>query len=178
VSLLAATKARYTQAAVDARRQAVLNLQNVLPVPSFGLGEWSNRVAEAYADQWPPEERHPDFSWNWPEIQREGRTDPTKFDVVLWGQGTRLCCLATASLSTTAVCINFLEGDPRRDCPFRGRRTLIVLEAIQCYGLATGRREMRIEPVNDALVTLYRDNYGFSLATPEGGSAYYRREFG
>jgi len=175
VSLLAASKARYTTFGADARLQAVRNLQGVIGVP-FNLAEWSNRTAEAYEKQWLPADRHAVCAWDWPAIHRAGKTDPTKFDVVVWGPNDRLSCLATASLSSAAVNFRFLEGDPRPDCPFRGVRTLIVLEAIQCYGQASGRREIHVRPVNNALETLYREIYGFELATPRGSSAFYRRE--
>ena len=92
MSLLTASRARYTQCAVDARRQAVHNLRNAIEVP-FGLAEWSNRAAEAYAKQWPSADRHPKFAWDWLEIHRAGKTDPTKFDVVVWGPNDRLSCL-------------------------------------------------------------------------------------
>ena len=175
MSLLTAAKARYAAWATSARRQARINLQAHLR-GDFQLAEWSNRTAEAYATQWSLADRRPNGGWDWPEIQRKYKTDPSKFDIVVWAPENRLCCLALATTTAAAVILNFLEGDPRKDCPFRGVRTLIVLEAIQCYGQATGRREIRVEPVNDALETVYREIYGFALVTPKGGSAYYRRE--
>ena len=174
MSLLSAAKARYSHAATRARLQAALNLQAVLKLP-FSITEWSNRSSDALTEQWPLSGRRPDSSWNWPQIQRDFKTDPTKFELAVWGDN-RLSCLAIANLSNSAVVLRFLEGDPRADCPFRGVRTLIVLEAIQCCGLTTGRNEIQVEPVNDALATLYRNNYGFALATRKGGNAYYRRE--
>jgi hypothetical protein len=175
VSLLTAARARYIAWADGARRQARLNLQGTVH-GDFRLGEWSNRTAEAYAVQWSGFDRRPNGGWDWVEIHRKSRTDPSAFELVIWAPDNRLCCLAYASTTPSAVVLNYLEGDPRPDCPFRGVRTLIVMEAIQCYGQAAGRREIRIQPVNEALETLYREIYGFELATPKGGSAYYRRE--
>jgi hypothetical protein len=74
------------------------------------------------------------------------------------------------------VTIKFVEGDPRPDCPLAGRRVLIVLETVQAYAQGIGRRELRLEPVNEALATLYSEIYGFTLATPRGARAYYAKE--
>jgi hypothetical protein len=49
-------------------------------------------------------------------------TDPSKFDVAVWGPENRLSCLAVATLTPQAVILNFLEGDPRSDCPLRRKR--------------------------------------------------------
>jgi hypothetical protein len=175
VSLLAAAKARYTQAARDARQQATVNLRDVTTVP-FELSEWSARSEVAFREQWPQDARNPDLAWNWSAIHQNLRSDPSKFDITIWTPENRLSGLAAATLKNTCVALDFLEGDPRQDCPLKGLRALIVLEAVQCYGLATGRTEIRIEPANEALAILYQEIYGFALATPRGDGAYYKRE--
>jgi hypothetical protein len=89
--------------------------------------------------------------------------------------GDRLAALALGLTTGEAVVVRFLEGDPRPDCPLKGRRILIVLECMANYAQGRGKAELRIEPANEALETLYRETYGFSLETPRGRSAYYKR---
>ena len=172
-SKLAAAKARFAAAGDKARRQAALNL-----APNIGGGfyitPWSHKAAEAYRDQWLTADPPSESGWDWEEIFRRYRGEPDRLEMVIWA-GARLCGLGLATTSNQAVTVRFMEGDPRPDCPFKGKRALICLEAATCYAQERGRTELRLEPLNPRLAELYKDVYGFVLETPYKGSAYYKK---
>jgi hypothetical protein len=169
---LARAKERYASAALTAYREAALNLQPVFGVPIL-LSGWSRRVEEAYNNQW-PEMRHPDAGWDWHEIFRRHK-DPDRFPIVMWGPNDRLCGLSLVLTTGRAVEVRFLEGDPRSDCPLKGRRIPIALEAAACYGQGLGKTEIRVHPVNDALEDIYIRCYGFIKESPRGEKPFFRR---
>jgi hypothetical protein len=72
--------------------------------------------------------------------------------------------------------MRFIEGDPRPDCPLKGWRALIVLEAAAFYAQARGKTELRLKEVNSSLESLYRDTYGFRLETPRKQEPYWTKE--
>jgi hypothetical protein len=167
MSLLAEAKARYAEAKDGARRQAALNLEPILG-RKFHLSAWSGKSREALADQWPAPN-----PWDWNEIFRR-HNDPDRLDAVIWA-GERLAGLALMLTTSQYVEIRFLQGDPRVDCPLKGRRSLIIVECAACYAQARGRPELRVQPVSDRLKTLYIEKYLFELATPRRGGAYYHK---
>jgi hypothetical protein len=169
MSTLARAKARFENDRHGARGQAVRNLQPHLP--DFNLSGWGQRTREAYRDQWLGD---PKCAWDWEEIFRR-HGDPDRLDIAIWGQNERLCCLALGTTTSEAVEIRFLEGDPRPDCPLKGRRILIVLESAACYAQARGRAELRVRPKNERLEDLYRQTYDFVLETTRSGDRYYRK---
>lgn len=160
----------------NARRQAAVNLQGRIVVP-FYLSPWSNRGAEAYAEQWAPvtEWPYPEGRWDWPEWFRRYQNDPSAMSIVVWGPDDRLSAIALLTTTGEAVCVRVIEGDPRPDCPLAGKRVLIVLEAAACYVQALGRREIRLEPMNQRLTDLYTNVYRFTLEKPKRGAPYYRK---
>jgi hypothetical protein len=169
MSTLARAKARFESDRHGARGQAVQNLQPHLP--EFNLSGWGERARLAYRDQWLGD---PKCAWDWEEIFRR-HGDPDRLDVAIWGPNERLCCLALGTTSGEAVEILFVEGDPRPDCPLKGRRILIVLESAACYAQARGRAELRIRPKNERLEDLYRQTCGFVLETNQSGGRYLRK---
>lgn len=167
---LALAKRRYEQLALNAHRQAGLNLSGVLGV-EFHISTWTRKGMEAFGQQW-----EADAEFQWREIFRRHLNEPDRLEIVVWGPEGRLCALALATTGGSFIKLGFLEGDPRPDCPLKGRRALIALEATQCYGQGRGKSELRIQPANDDLATMYVENYGFSLETRKGVDAYYKRE--
>jgi hypothetical protein len=165
MSALAKAKARYAEAKDGARRQAALNLEAVIGC-KFYLSAWSRGARDALADQWPTP-----HLWDWNEIFRR-HNDPDRLDAVIWA-GERLAGLALVLTTSQYVEIRFSQGDPRADCPLKGRRSLIIVECAACYAQARGRPELRVQPVSDRLKTLYVEKYLFELATPRRGDAYY-----
>jgi hypothetical protein len=167
MSNFARAKAKFEADKMAAYRTAAENLTPVLPV-NFHITGWSNKAREAVIDQW---NRKPD-DWDWSEIFRR-HNDPDRLDMAIWSPDDRLSALSLCLTNSNYVEIRFLEGDPRDDCPLRGRRALIVVECAACYAQARGRPELRLEPNNERLATLYRQIYGFELATPRKAKAYY-----
>lgn len=154
-----------------ARRQAALTLTPHIGV-EFHLSGWTNKAREAFATTWGTKGRA--VEWDWPQIFRT-YDDHTRLDLAMW-VGDNLCGLALGILTNQAIVVKFLEGNPRSDCPLLGRRALIALETAQCYAQLRGRTELRVQPTNERLETLYCDIFGFALETPRGAQAYYRKE--
>jgi hypothetical protein len=170
MSTFARAKARFEADRFAARHQATENLRGQLG-GEFTIAGWSGRAREAFLDQWSKE---PGVVFPWDDVFRR-HNDPDRLDVAIWGPNDRLCGLGLGLTTSEAVELRFLEGDPRPDCPLKGRRILMFLECAACYAQARGRRELRIQPINEQLETLYRQTYGFVLETPRGGERYYRR---
>lgn len=138
------------------------------------LLRWSTKAREALADQWGGVARHEVAHWDWCDVFSRYR-DPRSFDLALWTAEGRLCALGLATLENTSVTFRFAEGDPRPDCPYRGKRLPVLAEAVALYGQKTGRTEMRIEPANPALENLYVSVYGFERKAPKGGKPFFWR---
>ncbi len=150
-------------------------LHRELRVP-IGLiaADWGGTVCEAWMSE-AAVARFPELADRL-EVVRLTRDDPDRLDMVIWGPDYRLCGLGLGLTTGEAVEIRFIEGDPSPDCPLKGRRTLIILECASCYAQARGRKELRIQPINERLEDLYRQTYGFVLETPRRGERYYRKD--
>lgn len=70
---------------------------------------------------------------------------------------------------------SFFEADPRPECPLKGKRILIALDAIAAYVQGSGRAEIRVEPANDKLVEVYQTVYEFEVVSPRKGKPYCRK---
>lgn len=131
------------------------------------ITEWSGRAARHLSD-WG--ETH----FPWEEIFQKHR-DPDRLDMAIWGAEDRLSGLALGLTTGQSLMLRFVEGDPREDCPLRGKRILIALEAATNYAQARGKREIRLQPINEKLVYLYENVYGFTLESPRNETPYYRK---
>ena len=114
------------------------------------------------------------LKFDWPEIHRSIK-DPDCFRFGIWSQD-RLSAVALATTTNQAVCLRFVEGDESDDAPLRGLRILIALEAITIYGQLRGKSELKLEPINEKLISLYEDTYGFEAISPRKGSPKYWRK--
>ena len=161
-------RAQYEAERGKSRRQAALNLQTPSSV-EFYIAGWSRKTESALADQWKGEHVS---EWDWPEIFRR-HNDPDRLDMAIWSLGDRLGGLGLGLVKGEYLELRFVEGDPRPDCPLKGRRALIMLECSALYAQARGRSELRIEPINERIATLYQQIYGFTVATDRTGRAYY-----
>lgn len=166
-------KIRFAELQDEARRTAALALKDALGL-DFHIGAWGTKARQAFTDQWPTDLRRPEVRWDWEEIFRRHR-DPDRLEMVIWAAGDRLSAIGLGLCTGQAVNLRFLEGDPRADCPLKKRRSLIALECSHRYAQGRGRKELRVQPVNAALESLYRDVYGFSLEAPRGQAPYWRR---
>jgi len=170
---LSRAKTRYAGMRDAAYLAAAKTLVPVIGV-DFRVSGWTRRAYEAYVDQWTNVARPKSGDWDWPEIFRVHR-DPDRLDLVIWSPNDRLSGLSLGTLSNSALNLRFLEGDPRSDCPLKGKRILIVLECAANYAQARGRSELRVQPLNEDLETLYRDGYGFTIETQKGVGHYYKK---
>ncbi|QRE74094.1 hypothetical protein [Methylobacterium aquaticum] len=172
--MLAAAKQRYAANREAARLAAATAASQTFGI-EIQLSGWTSKASSAWASQWIDADRRSASSWDWDAIHHAYSRELDRFDLAMWS-GERLCGLALATMSRSIITINFLEGDPRTDCPLQGKRAAIAVEAAQNYGQLSGRRFLRVQPIHPRLETLYCDIFGFTLATNKGGRAYYQRE--
>jgi hypothetical protein len=171
VSELERAKARYAEQRESAFRIAGQNLVPLIGV-QFHITGWTNKAREALAT-WRETGRHVDGRFDWEEIFRRYR-ETDRLDMAIW-VGDRLAALGLGTCTGSSVLLRYLEGDPRQDCPLKGRRILIALEAAANFAQARGKNEIRVQPVNEALSNLYEGVYGFALEKPYKQDAYYRK---
>ena len=175
MSALKDARRRYGEFKDWASAQAVRNV-----APDLGLdvhlNRWGPKAAEALERQWGSADRDPVATWDGAVVSDRAHREPKSLDMALWTGDGRLCALALASLGAAAVTLRFVEGDPRVDCPYKGRRLPVLLEATVLYGQRTGRGEIRIEPINPALEVLYESLYGFKRESPRNGPPFFYRE--
>ena len=131
------------------------------------ITEWSGRAARALAGWDKP-------AFDWPDVFRR-HNDPDRLDMAIWCGQDQLCGLGLCLTTANSVVLRFIEGDPRQDCPLKGRRILIALETATNYAQVRGKKEIRLQPKNDDLVYLYEKVYGFVLESPRNEAPYYRK---
>lgn len=165
-SPLAAAKKRYAQNKYDAYKTASETLIQPLG-KHFQITEISGRALRQ-VDEWGRSH------FDWQEIIRR-HNDPERLDMAIWSGHERLGALALGTTSGQALVLRFVEGDPRQDCPLKGVRFLIALEAAANYAQARGKKEIRLQPKTDDLVYLYEKVYGFTLESPKKEAPYYRK---
>ena len=165
MSSISAARARYMRNRHDALRGATDTLRPILGV-DFRLVEFSRSTLDAI-QEWGTSE------FDWPEIHRRyNEPDSLKFGIWV---GDRLAAAVVATTTGQSVKIQFVEGDPRGDCPLRGRRILIALEAAANYAQLRGKLELVLEPINEILIILYEDIYGFEAVRPRRETPYWRK---
>jgi len=163
----ATERQKYIQGAYQARQFSEQLLSSQLGV-NFNTSEWSGRTFEALRAQWG------NSVFDWERIAVATR-EPSRFDAAVW-VGDRLCCLLVATLGGEAVTLRWVEGDPRPECPLKGRRLLIALDLVTNYAQANGRYEIRAEPLNSAMVNLFETDYGFHAVKAKGRTPYWRKQ--
>jgi hypothetical protein len=132
----------------------------------FKLIEFSRSTLEGVA-KWKTRQ------FDWAEIHRR-YDDADCFKFGIWVDD-RLIAAVVATTTGQSIKIQFLEGDPAADCPLKGKRILIALEAAANYAQLRGKLELVLEPVNQTLITLYQDVYGFEVVRPRNESPYWRK---
>ena len=175
MSHLLAARARYLQCQHDARFACERDLAAHVGV-MFTLSEISQRAFLTLERQWEPAGRSEELGWwDWHKILQSHRNEPDRFELAIWA-GERLCALGLATTGGNSVTVRFLEGDPRGDCPLKGRRALIALDASARYAQARGKAELRVEPINSTLEALYVGTYGFQRRSPRGEQPHFFRQ--
>jgi len=166
VSAVKNARMRYMQNMHDAMRRASENIRKDLG-EEVQLREFTRATLDAI-EEWGPT----DFDWN--EILLRVR-DPDCFRFGIW-VGNRLVAVAIATTSNQSVCLRYVEADKREDAPLKGLRILVALEAITIYGQLRGKTEIKLEPINEDLVSLYENTYGFErIVLRKGPSKYWRK---
>lgn len=137
---------------------------------SLDVMRFNRRAFEALTDQW----RDRRVDWDWHEICRKNR-GPKSYCIAIWADADCLAGLSLMTVSGEAVTVRYLEGDPRPDCPIKGLRALVALEVATNYAQICGLYEVRIQPLNEALASLYENVYGFELVKRTKECPYYRK---
>jgi hypothetical protein len=88
----------------------------------------------------------------------------------------RLAGMFFGTLTGEAFVLRWVEGDPRPDCPLRGRRLLIALDVATNYAQRNGRYELRVEPINEVLINLFERDYGFRAVKPRDSKPYWSKQ--
>jgi hypothetical protein len=142
---VAAQKQKYIQVCHDARQTTVDRLSPCDGVP-FTLTEWSGRAYEA-SKLWT------DGYYDWVDIGRR-YSDPDRLTLALWVDD-RLIAMCLARTTSRAVFVEVVEGDAAVDCPFRGLRLEILLDACANYAQARGKLELQLQPKNDEMLAKF-----------------------
>lgn len=169
MSVLEATRAHYAGLQMEASRVAAQTLRDLYGL-DVSILSWTGRAAQALVDQWGGSPS----GWDWVEIRRRYR-EPKSFCFSIWSPQERLVGLALITMTGAAATLRYVEGDPDAGCLYRGKRALIALEVAANYAQGAGLAELRIQPLNQALATLYQDVYGFALVTPRKEAPYYAK---
>ena len=167
MSSVARAKQRYIQNRHDAYAKTTRDLGGVLGV-DFSLVELSNRALEAIEKQWGKSH------FDWAAINRK-YNDPSCAKFAIW-VGERLAAICVADTTGQSVKVRYLEGDPRGDCPLKGRRILVALDAMANYAQLRGKVELVLEPINEKLIDLYESVYGFEVVRPKKDPAFCRKK--
>jgi hypothetical protein len=112
---LARAKQRYASDAFDAYRITAENLIPHLGV-DFHMTAWSRRAQEAFRDQWLSTGASNGCVFDWEQIFHRYR-EPDQLEMAIWAPDDRLCGLGLATTTSKAIKLEFIEGDPRADCP-------------------------------------------------------------
>lgn len=173
-SELRRAKERARVALNEAALKTTANLRHFIP-EEFGLRVWSRSIEDTFRAQWCSVERHSVCqAWDWGEIARRNN-DPKDYVMALMS-GERLSALFLVRASAERVKVEYLEGDPRPECPLVGVRVAIALDFAAAYGQRLGCTEIHLHPVNEALEGLYCDGYGFEkVASRKGAQPYLKR---
>ena len=103
-----------------------------------GVKNWQNRVVG---------------HWDWQRITKRAKRN--RYDLAIW-YGGRLCGLGFGPGDGDWIAINFLEGDPDKDHPLKGRIIDIAIQVLEAQAGAQGAAEMRLLQPFPELVERYK----------------------
>lgn len=169
---LVAAKNRYIQDRYEAMRLTMEGLREHVGV-KFKLIEISRSTLEVWKEQWPKWPKTELNQFDWDEIHKRFR-EPDSFKFAIWADD-ELCGLVVGTTSGQSIKVRFIEGSPNPSCPLKGRRILIALEAVALYGQLRGKRELVLEPINQKLIDVYENDYGFEVVRPRKGDPFCRK---
>jgi hypothetical protein len=111
--------------------------------------------------------------WEWPGLVERISRRPSAFQVAIWS-GEQLCGLAVGRMSKRrpsgrrhTVSVHFLEGNPHREHPLRGRVADIAIGAAEAYARVLGARRVRlIDPLPGVFHIYLRLGYIIARQSP------------
>lgn len=112
--------------------------------------------------------------WLWEDIVRNHKRDGC-WCFAIWSED-RLCAVVAARANKDHISVEYMEGDPRDDAILRGQRAAIALDLVLRYGEACGVDELRINPLNEALVRFYQTIADIEPFPDHEKPVYYRLE--
>jgi hypothetical protein len=171
-SELKKAKERADQALQEAVTYGYSNLGVALRA-DYRIALWSNSIEHMYKSQWCAEVLRKDRGWDWHEVHRRHRGP--KDQIVALISGDRLAALMQISATRDRVKIGLLEGDSSIDCLLKPHRALIMLDLAATYDQVLGCNEIHLEALNNNLMVLYRDTYGFIQAPIKGAPLAMKR---
>jgi hypothetical protein len=80
-------------------------------------------------------------------------------------------------MGNSAFTARFLESDPRPDCPLKGHRALIALDAFARYAEYAAATELRLVPENATLAAYYATLVEIEPFPNAENPSYYRLRF-
>lgn len=118
--------------------------------------------------------------WDWDGLVARVHTRPSAFQVAIWSGG-ELCGLAVGRLSKRrpsgrrhTISVHYLEGNPLREHPLRGRVAPLAFAAAEAYGGIVGAWRIRlIDPLPGVFRTYQR--LGFAIAHEARTPLYFEK---
>jgi hypothetical protein len=118
--------------------------------------------------------------WDWDGLVARVCTRPSAFHVAIWSGG-ELCGLAIGRLSKRrpsgrrhTISVHYLEGNPRRGHPLRGKVAPLAVAAAEAYGDIVGAWRIRlIDPLPGVFRTYQR--LGFAIARDAHTPLYFEK---
>jgi hypothetical protein len=118
--------------------------------------------------------------WDWSGLVERISRRPSAFQVAIWS-GEQLCGLAVGRVSRRrasgrrhTLSVHFLEGNPHREHPLRGRVAEIAIAAAEAYADGLGAWRVRlIDPLPGVFRTYQR--LGFTIARESASRLYFEK---
>lgn len=112
--------------------------------------------------------------WRWDDIVRNHKRDGC-WCFAIWSEN-RLCAVVAARANKDHISVEYIEADPSEGAILRGQRAAIALDLVLRYGEACGLDELRINPLNEALVRFYQTIADIEPFPDHEKPVYYRLE--
>lgn len=142
--------------------------------------EFAQSTEEVWRGQWlPTHRRPPNGGWDWPQIMSTYKARaPARFELAVWNQDISvLCGLAIGEPKHDRLEVAALESNPNPRHPLACKVLPAILDAATCYAQTLGKTQLLLaDPVNDKIISLYCETYGFRLERDEAGRPYCIRE--
>lgn len=118
------------------------------------------------------------MGWDWPRLlTRYQQNHPDRFELaILVGGSIGAVALGKPARNRAFCWLDYVEASPDPPRALKGLTLSVVFTALEQYCVVLGGNELRLANPLPALIPLYRDRYGFKVASGPGGSPYCWRE--